>query len=148
MEDNRVFDWDDTIEDDGEERRFVLLPEGDYDFMVTDLQKKFYNGSQKLPACPEADLTLAITGDDGVAAVPVRLFLCGSQEWKLSSFFRCIGLKKHGEKLVMKWDKVKGAMGRCHVSVREWQGNDGQMRQSNEVQYFIDPEDEEAEFSL
>lgn len=148
MEDNRVFDWDDVITDDGSERRFILLPEGDYDFMVTNLEKKYYNGSAKLPACPEADLTLTVTNTDGVATVQSRLFLCGSQEWKLSSFFRCIGLKKHGEKLVMKWDKVTGAMGRAHFGIRDWQGSDGQMRQSNEVKYFIDPEDGEAEFSL
>ena len=47
--DNSVMDWNDVIEDDGQE--FVLLPEGDYNFVVTDFERGRFPGSAKIPAC-------------------------------------------------------------------------------------------------
>ena len=35
--DNSIMDWNDVIEDDGQE--FVLLPEGDYNFVVTNFER-------------------------------------------------------------------------------------------------------------
>ena len=46
--DNSVMDWNDVIEDDGQE--FVLLPEGDYNFVVTNFERGRFPGSAKIPA--------------------------------------------------------------------------------------------------
>ena len=54
---NAVLDWNDIIEDDGQE--FVLLEEGDYNFIVRDFERGRFPGSAKLPACNKAILTLA-----------------------------------------------------------------------------------------
>jgi hypothetical protein len=42
-------DWDDAIENDGQE--FIILPEGDYNFTVTDFERGSFPGS---PKCPPA----------------------------------------------------------------------------------------------
>lgn len=134
--DVNILDWDSTIEEDGQ--GFILLEEGDYDFTVTGFERGEHNASAKIPACPQAIVTLSIDTPAGVAEVKEYLILYKTMEWKLSSFFRCIGLKKHGERLVMKWDSVLGTSGRAHIIQREYVGNDGLMKKSNRVAYFMD----------
>lgn len=134
--DTNILDWDSTIENDGQ--GFVLLDEGDYDFTVTGFEKGMHNGSAKIPPCPKAMLTLSVDTPAGVAEIKENMILYKTMEWKLSSFFRCIGLKKHGERLVMKWDHVLGASGRAHIVQREYVGNDGTSRKANNVAYFMD----------
>ena len=134
--DTNILDWDSTIENDGQ--GFVLLDEGDYDFTVTGFEKGMHNGSAKIPPCPKAMLTLSVDTPAGVAEIKENMILYKTMEWKLSSFFRCIGLKKHGERLVMKWDHVLGASGRAHIVQREYVGNDGTSRKANTVAYFMD----------
>lgn len=134
--DMNILDWDSTIEEDGQ--GFVLLEEGDYDFTVTGFERGQHNGSAKIPPCPKALLTLSVETDAGVAEIKENLILYKTMEWKLSSFFRCIGLKKHGERLVMDWGHVLGASGRAHIIQREYVGNDGTTKKTNGVAYFMD----------
>ena len=129
-------DWDDSIENDGQE--FVILPEGDYNFTVTDFERGRFPGSVKIPACNKASLTLRVDTDDGVAFVKTDLLLYRSLEWKISSFFRAIGQKKHGERLVMDWNKVLGAQGRAHFKPRNYTASDGSERTTNDCDRFID----------
>ena len=135
--DVNILDWDSTIEDDGQ--GFVLLEEGDYDFTVTGFERAQHNGSAKIPPCPKALLTLSVSTPQGVAEIKESLILYKTMEWKISGFFRCIGMKKHGERLVMDWDHVLGSAGRAHFVQREYVGNDGTTRKSNNVGYFMDP---------
>ena len=137
-EENITFDWDDTIEDDGN-GGFVTLEEGDYDFEVHKFERAYYQPSatSTLPACNMAVLTLKVKTADGDAYITDNLQLCSKMEWKLSAFFRSIGLKKHGEKLVMKWDKVPGCKGRARISKTEGSKKPGVF--FNNVDYYIDP---------
>ena len=134
--DTNIFDWDSAIEDDGQ--GFVLLEEGDYDFTVTGFERGQHNGSAKVPPCPKALLTLSVETPTGVAEIKENLILYKTMEWKLSSFFRSIGMKKHGERLVMDWGRVLGAQGRAHIIQREYVGNDGTTKKTNGVGYFMD----------
>lgn len=129
-------DWDDAIEDDG--KGFVLLKEGDYEFTVTGFERGHFNGSAKIPACNKAALTLAVKSAEGNATIKTDLILYKSLEWKLSSFFRSIGQKKHGERLQMNWASVPGSIGKAHIIVRTWTGNDGKEHEANDVGYYID----------
>ena len=136
---NMFLDWNDTIENDGQE--FVILPEGDYNFTVTGFERGRFPGGQKIPACNKASLTLQVNTADGVAISHTDLLLYRSMEWKLSAFFRCIGQKKHGERLVMDWNRVIGSTGRARFKPRSYTGNDGKERQANEVDRFYDWEE-------
>lgn len=136
----KVFDWDSTISNDGNEMEFVLLPDGEYEFTVSKLDKMFYTGnSTKVPEnCPMAELTLSFVANGGVSVVKERILLYDAMEWKLSSFFRCIGQKEHGKSLKMDWGKVVGSKGRAKLTSREWTGNDGVTRKSNCIKSFVD----------
>lgn len=132
-----LMDWDDALENDGQE--FVILEEGDYNFTITDFERGRFPGSAKIPACNKATLTLQVRTDDGkIATVKFDLILYRSLEWRISGFFRCIGQKKKGERLVMNWNKVVGSKGRAHFMTRTYTNRDGEERQVNDVDRFID----------
>lgn len=140
----KALDWNDEIENDG--GAFSIIPEGDYAFGVKSFERGRHAGSEKIPACNKAVLTLTILGPeypfkpDKLGEVTANLFLHSKFEWKLCQFFTCIGLRKHGEKLRMDWSRVPGAVGTCHVGIRKWTGNDGKEHESNEITEFYDPE--------
>lgn len=135
----REFSWDDVIIVDDSE--FVLLPEGDYNFKVTKFERGRHSGSEKLPPCNKAILTLEIDGQDkGKTTIIHNLFLHSKCEGMLSAFFRSIGQKKHGEQLRMNWQAVTGATGRCHVFIDNYKNKNGEDRQSNKIKKFYDPE--------
>lgn len=134
---NMCMDWNDAIESDGQE--FVILEEGDYNFEVVEFERGRYPGSAKIPACNKASLTLAvITAEGKRATVKFDLILYRSLEWKISQFFRSIGQKKHGERLVMDWNKVLGSKGRAHFKPRTYTTNEGEERKANDVVNFYD----------
>lgn len=137
---NMFLDWNDTIESDGTE--FVLLPEGDYDFVVTNFERGRFPGSAKVPACNKATITIQITVPEGVTNVKFDLLLYRSLEWRISAFFRSIGQKKHGEKLVMNWNKVLGSKGKCRIKQRSYTNQYGDEKLINDVDKFYDHEDE------
>ncbi len=137
---NVCLDWDDVIEEDGQE--YVILPEGDYNFVVVDFERGRFPGSAKIPACNKATLTLAVDTEDGKrATAKVDIILCRNLEWRISAFFRCIGQKKHGERLVMNWNTVLGSKGRAKFKPRNYTNKDGEERQANDVDVFYDYDD-------
>lgn len=132
--------YEGTIEDEGSD--FVLLPEGDYEFTVNKVVRTRHEASANLPECNEVDVELTIWGAADKATVTTRFFLVRKFEWKLSQFFRSIGLKKHGEPLVMRWN-IEGFRGKCRVIVNKFQKRDGSgERQNNEIKKFYAPEDD------
>lgn len=133
---NNVMDWDDEIESDGSQ--FVILPEGDFKFEVTGFERGRFPGSAKIPACNKASLTLKVDTDAGTAYAFVDLILYRTLEWKLSEFFRSIGQKKSGERLKMDWNRVMGARGKAHFKSRKYTDKDGNEREVNNVEKFLD----------
>ena len=129
-------DWDDAIETDGQE--FVLLKDGDYNFTVTDFSRGRFPGSAKLPPCNKAEVTLQVTTPDGTAIIKTDFILYRTLEWRISAFFRCIGMKRHGERLVMDWNSIIGKQGRAHFKPRSYTDRDGNERQANDVDHFYD----------
>ena len=133
---NMLMDWDDSIETDGQE--FVLLPEGDYNFVVINFERGRFPGGAKVPACNKATITVQVGTENGIATVKFDLLLYRSLEWRISSFFRCIGQKKPGEKLQMNWNTVVGSMGRAHFKQRTYTNQYGEEKTVNDLDRFID----------
>ncbi len=47
--------WDDEVED-----KSPLVPEGEYNFTVETFERGRFNGSEKMPPCPQAMLKLCV----------------------------------------------------------------------------------------
>ncbi len=131
--------WDDTITKDASD--FILLPEGDYNFTVESFERGRHGGSEKLPPCNKAILTLRIEAQEGTARITHNLFLHSKTEGMLSAFFTSIGQKKKGEPLKMNWGQVPGSSGRCKVGIHEYKNKDGEERKSNDIKKFYPKED-------
>jgi hypothetical protein len=141
--DNWNIGWDDILDTDGSE--FTLLDEGDYTFVVTDMEKGYFSGSARMQACNQAKLTLQIAAPDGgVATIKHNIFMCQSFANRYAAFLRSIGLKERNKPATGKITDSVGRVGRAHIAIREWVGNDGQTRKSNEVKYFIDADKQVA----
>ena len=129
-------DWDSEISHDSE---FVLLPDGEYYFTVKKFDRARHNGSDKLPPCNKAVLTLEVTDGKNKTTIEHNLFLHQKTEGFLCEFFTAIGHRKHGEPLRMNWPAVVGAKGRCKVYVDKWTGRDGQQKEANKIKKFVEP---------
>ena len=140
---DKELDWDSEIS--YESPNFVTLPEGDYPFTVTELERKRYEGNRNkangLPACPMAELTIEARGKEGVSTFTTRLYLHTRTEGLLTQFFTCIGQRKHGDKLSMDWNSVVGATGWAHLKVREFTTRQGNEGTSNEIGRWLAPEE-------
>lgn len=137
MTTEKALDWNDPIENDGGD--WTLLEPGEYPFRVTGFERARFGGSAKLPPCNMARITLDVGDAEASTTIANNLFLHSKTEGLLCQFFRSIGARKHGERLVMDWSKVVGATGVCRVKTRNWTGKDGTTRQSNEIEKFLDP---------
>ena len=129
-------DWNDVIEDDGP--AFITLEEGDYNFTVTGCERGHFPGSQKIPPCNKVSVSANVHTDHGDAFVKFDFFLYRTLEWRISAFYRCIGRKKHGEKLIMDWNATIGAQGRAHIRPRKYTDRYGEERTVNDVVDFHD----------
>ena len=125
--------WDAEIEKDSPE--YIVLPEGEYDFVVKSLERGRHNGSDKIGPCPKAIITLGIDTYDGEAIVRKELLLHSKLEGLLCEFFTCIGQRQHGQRVAMNWNAVPGARGRCKIGT--YTGKNG--NQYNEVKKFLEP---------
>ena len=143
----RVINWDDEIQSDGEYsgEESVILPDGNYDFEVIKTEQVWYDGGKKMPACNMAKVYLRIDGGEkGKALCVENIYLLERLEWKAASFLRSIGLKKHGEPIA--WRQLvhcDGERGRCQIYVDTYDGNDGEKKQSNKVKKFFDKEEQQ-----
>lgn len=134
----RVLGWDDQFEDTMPKR--IVLPEGEYDFEVVHFERRRYDGGARLPACPMAVYDLKVTDNEGHSTeIEHRLFLHTRTQGFIVDFFVALGLMERDGKATMPWNQAVGRTGRAKVKVRKWTGDDGQERQNNEVDHFIDP---------
>lgn len=118
---DREFGWDDEIQNDSS---FVIVPEGDYNFRVINFQRGRHGGSDKLPPCNKAILTIELWNGANKTTIDHNIFLHTKTEGLLCEFFTAIGQRKHGEKLRMNWDRVIGSTGTCKVGIRKYNGSD------------------------
>ena len=131
----RELGWDEEIENDDE---FILLPEGDYEFEVISYERSRSKGSDSMPSCNMAVVSLRVTDGKSSTIVKDYILLHTLTEWKVSQFFRAIGQKKQGEKVRMNWNAVVGAKGRCKVIVGKYTNDKGESKENNKIGKYYD----------
>jgi hypothetical protein len=119
--------------------------ESEYNLMPENTEVSFdvvgFERATTRKGAPMAKLTLKCknTETDSVTTVKDKLVLMRSCEWKICQFFTCLGLRKHGEKSVPKWDAVLGSKGLARLGIEEWQTDSGDARERNIVKSYLDP---------
>ena len=141
--------WDAEIENEGQE--FVVAEPGDYNFVVTGFERTRHEGSEKIPPCNKAVLTIKLDGPglNGECIVKHNMFMHSKMEWKLCEFFTAIGQRKKGQKVRMNWNTVIGARGRCKVTKRCFKSkNTGTDLWTNDIEKFYAPEGSDLPFTM
>ncbi|MGM7415453.1 hypothetical protein [Lactococcus lactis] len=142
-DDMQILGWDDEVE---EGIPFVLLPEGNYPFTITGLEKGIYekpaNRESKIPAnCPKATVTLEFTTSTGEkSTLTENFYLYKKMQWKINQFFTSIGAPKNPEgKVRMNWGTVLGAKGAASLVVNDYTDRSGNPAQNNRIKDFLEP---------
>lgn len=131
--------WDAEISND--EVASKLLTPGKCSYRILKFERKRFAGSAKISPCPQVDLEVELTDVNRVTTTSKSMLLLHTDmEWKLSQFFRSIGLKKHGQPLRMDWNKVPGATGFCIVATRKYTNKEGEEKEGNEIKEWLDHE--------
>lgn len=132
-----ALDWDDEVADEG---GFTLLPDGDYDFEVTEMKRGNYPGSPKIAPCKKVDLTLKISGAEGTTNVLHGLILWSTLQWKIAQFFKCIGSPEVEGRVRMNWQMVPGSKGRAKITHRSYTDKNEKEHTVNDVDTFYAPD--------
>jgi hypothetical protein len=135
--------WDDEVEAGNP---FIVLPEGDYPFVVTNFERAVYekpaNRETKVPAnAPMAIVTLEVSAPTGGKVTLIENFyLYKKMQWKINQFFTSIGAPKNSNGTVkMNWNTVLGATGIAKVTVNNYKDRAGNDKQNNRVDTFNEP---------
>ena len=144
----QILGWDDEVE---EGSPFVLLPEGNYPFTITNLEKGIYEKPagrvSKVPAnCPKATVTLEFISPTGeTTTLTENFYLYKKMQWKINQFFTSIGAPKNPEgKVRMNWGTVLGAKGAASLVVNDYTDRSGNPAQNNRIKDFLEPTQQTA----
>lgn len=141
-----ALDWDLTEADpDDGDHGWTVLEDGFYPFTVKKIERERFVGSQKMPACPMAKITLSVQGAAGeTATVTERLFLTQRMLWKVSRFMESIGRGRNAAgKVIIDWVGAEDGAGWLKLKKRSYTTRDGDQRETNDVEMFCKPEEQE-----
>lgn len=143
MTDTENYDWDSPIGPEADEGGFNVLPDGEYPFVVTALERGRYEGDPQKgkKACHKAIVTFKVDGGEfGDAYVKESIFLNRKNAWKIKALFVCLGLvDAASEEFVPNWTAIIGCTGKCTLAKTQFQGRDGSMIDANDVKKFLPP---------
>ena len=135
MEENRMIDYEDYIEDDGAGYR--VLPNGEYTFTVQNVERGFYLKKEggKMPDCKMLTVSLLIADPEGDVLLRDNFYLFADNMWKAAAFFRAVGMKKPGERVRMDWNAAMGKWGRVRLTESSYEKN-GTRYPKNDIAYL------------
>lgn len=124
-----------TMTFDVEDKEYVLLNPGEYEFTIDSREYGDFNGSLKLPACGKVTIHFHIDAPEGTAYLKKDFFVCKEGSGVIAAFCKSIGDLKDGQKTFQPdWDNMVGKKGRVKITQREYNGN-----MYNNVDRFVAP---------
>lgn len=135
------FGWDDEVE----EQPFELMPDGDYHFTVTGMERAWFEprrADSKISACNQANIELTFNwtsagGFRRTSKLTHKLKLTSSLSFLIFQFFAGIGLHKEGDGMKkFPWNEIMGRKGIAKIG--SYQGNNGQTYNTIESVYTPD----------
>ena len=110
------------------DKGYTLLPEGDYDFTVVNIESIRYtpgpNSSGKIGPCKQISLTFRVNNPEDGSAVDLNhnLYMWNSRACMgmIAQFYDSVGMHKKGEPLVFDWrkDVIVGKTGKLKLNHR------------------------------
>lgn len=143
-QENEFLGWGDSFI--AEESSFKLFQPGDYPFVVTNMERKIYDGkSEKIPnGAPYAEVTMEFTGSEGTTLVTDRLYLMKNWQWKLTQFFTGIGQAPvMGQPFTPNWSQVVGSRGTATLDINKYTAANGQEKTNNQVKEYLEPQSQQ-----
>lgn len=132
-------DWDSPMNE--ENRDYETLPQGEYRFAVTKLEKSVSKG-EKTKGAPLASLQFSLFAKDDVNyehQIGIgfdHLVRHTSCDWKVCAFFTAIAERKHGEVITPNWEMVPAATGRAIFVPETYNG-----KTAMKVDTYLEPEE-------
>ena len=89
-----------------------VLPAGDYEFTVVDLQRLMYQPKQGKTTgitrpCTQIALTMRIATQEGNVDIKHSLYLWSTTKGLIAQYLDCVGLHKKGEDLVIDFNPAQ-----------------------------------------
>lgn len=137
---NEFLDWNSGFM--AEESSFKLFPEGEYQFVVKNFERKVYDGrSTKIPnGAPYAEIEMEFSGPLGTTTVIDRLYMMKKWQWKLTQFFAGIGQAPViGQAFNPNWGMVVGSRGIAKLNINKYTNNSGKEVENNQVDEYLAP---------
>lgn len=116
-------------------QEFTILPEGEYPFTITDVEKKYYEPgpNSKLPPCPQITVTFMIDGGThGQSKVTSHFFYYKTTIWRVNDLFIGVGLAQKGQQFVPNPDLLLGKTGVVRLKQCKYTRNNGEEGTINE----------------
>lgn len=131
--------WDD--EGQAADSSFEILPEGEYDFEVTNFKRERFDGNDNMAACPQAAIQLKCIGEKATGTTFERIRLNSRMMWQITAFFKSCGLipadTPEGANISMSlFNQCVGCRGRCKITIRKYEYN-GEKREANNVTFLV-----------
>lgn len=140
MSSSEFIPWNgETSQDPNQPKPFIVLPRGsEVKFTVSEFIR-----ATTAKGANMAKLVLDCEDDKGQkVSVKDNVVLLRSCEWKINQLFISLGLRKHGEVAVPKWDMLKGSSGRAKLDIETWQGDNGKTFEINTILAYLEPTEE------
>lgn len=134
----QALDFDGTVTD-FDESEFQPVAPGTYRFEVESVERGQFNGSDRMAPCPVAKVRVRLLDEPRRAVVFSNLFCSSKVAWRLSAFFKSVGLRDPDADshvpLRLDWKGAIGRQGACKVGAREYKG-----KTYNDVTEWLKPE--------
>lgn len=130
VDENREIGWGEDIV--GEEQQFVLLPEGEYDFIVDSVN--YIRKTVDNVTCGYSEVVCRIKTPEGDVIVKTNIKLVQKMMWKITEFFVCLGMGQVGQKFKTDWPATRGRTGRLKLSNRDYN-----QKKYNQIDKFLAP---------
>ena len=130
-----------TLEDPKPKKKFITLPEGEYEFTVTKCERGYFQGSQKMAACDKFSIELRVETEDGICEIKDTLFLLGQWKNRIYYYLVTTGMQEPGKPLTLEPELFTGSIGRTGrakiVQDSFISRRDGEKKTTNKVAFYL-----------
>lgn len=142
---NNSFGFEDELPDIPQDEYTILTP-GEYEFTVMNIEYKELESRKLNCIVKTADVQLRFSDGQQEGMGHCNLMFHSKTVWKIREFFASIGQAvEKGQPFRPNWNII-GQTGRCLIKNGSFKSREGDVKRTNEVEKFLEPDDEEPAF--